>query len=93
MQQYIGKFGTDRGATEILEGELVSKQFTNLPVVNYWIKNNIRRVAAAHSVDISLPVEELKQLLTKQNENTSPLPSGHHYGHYKVLIHHEDILE
>eukprot|EP00957_Ditylum_brightwellii_P031145 2359914-Ditylum_brightwellii.AAC.1 len=66
MQQYIGKFGTDRGATEILEGKFASKQFTNLPAVNHWIKNNIRRVAAANSVDISLTVEELKQLLKKK---------------------------
>eukprot|EP00957_Ditylum_brightwellii_P014756 1112647-Ditylum_brightwellii.AAC.1 len=34
----------------------------------------------------------LKELLKKQNKVTSYSPSGHCYGHYKVLVDHEDVL-
>eukprot|EP00957_Ditylum_brightwellii_P189869 14454745-Ditylum_brightwellii.AAC.1 len=93
MQDYIGKYGTGEVTREILVGNFDPNKYDNLPAVNYWIKNNLKCVAAANLVKITLMVEELKRLLKKQNEGTSSSPSGQHYGHYKVLIDYEDILE
>eukprot|EP00957_Ditylum_brightwellii_P025752 1948071-Ditylum_brightwellii.AAC.1 len=66
MQEYIGENGTELGAKEILDGDFDPNEYENLPAVNYWIKNNLRRVAAPNSVQITLSVEELKGLLKKQ---------------------------
>eukprot|EP00957_Ditylum_brightwellii_P203668 15335690-Ditylum_brightwellii.AAC.1 len=93
MQDYIGEFGTERAAQEILDGKFDLNQFKNLPAVNFWIKHNLWRAAAANSVNIKLSVDEFKGLLKKQNESTSSSPSGRHYGHFKVLLEFNNILE
>eukprot|EP00957_Ditylum_brightwellii_P091636 6977513-Ditylum_brightwellii.AAC.1 len=49
LRDYIGEFGTEQGAQEILDGQFDPNQFENLPAVNFWIKNNLRRAAAANS--------------------------------------------
>eukprot|EP00957_Ditylum_brightwellii_P197876 15074432-Ditylum_brightwellii.AAC.1 len=54
MQDYIGEFGTERGAQEILDGKFDPNQFENLPAVNYWIKHNLRRAAADDDITILL---------------------------------------
>eukprot|EP00957_Ditylum_brightwellii_P057000 4319649-Ditylum_brightwellii.AAC.1 len=63
LQDYIGENGAEKGAKEILDRQFDPNNFNNLPAVNYWIKNNLRRVAAPNSVNILLTVEELKSLL------------------------------
>eukprot|EP00957_Ditylum_brightwellii_P054803 4153025-Ditylum_brightwellii.AAC.1 len=83
MQDYIGEHRTGEGAREILAGNFDPNSFDNLSAVNYWIKNNLKHVAAANSIKITLMVEELKILLKKQNKGTSSSPSRWHYGHYK----------
>eukprot|EP00957_Ditylum_brightwellii_P196311 14956477-Ditylum_brightwellii.AAC.1 len=93
MEKYIGEFSTDKDSKKIIEGNFDSDLTKNIPAVNYWIKNNIRQVATADSININLTAEESKALLGKQSESTSSSLSGRHYGHYKVLINHEDILE
>eukprot|EP00957_Ditylum_brightwellii_P040336 3052478-Ditylum_brightwellii.AAC.1 len=93
MQESIGENGTGLGAKEILDGDFDPNKYESLPAVNFWIKNNLRRVAALNSVQITLPVEELKGLLKKQCETMSLSPSGQHYGHYKVLLDKEDMLQ
>eukprot|EP00957_Ditylum_brightwellii_P107137 8174143-Ditylum_brightwellii.AAC.2 len=60
MQDYIGEFGTERGAQEILDGKFDPNQFKNLQAVNFWRKDNLRRAAAANSVNIQLSVENLR---------------------------------
>eukprot|EP00957_Ditylum_brightwellii_P144556 11011468-Ditylum_brightwellii.AAC.1 len=49
MQEYIGENGTGLGAKEILDGDFDPNKYENLPAVNYWIKNNLCRVAAPNS--------------------------------------------
>eukprot|EP00957_Ditylum_brightwellii_P050682 3842367-Ditylum_brightwellii.AAC.1 len=93
MQEYIGENGIGLGTKDILGGNFNSNNFNNLPAVNYWIKYNLKRVAAPDSVHITLTPAELKGLLEKQSETTSSSPSGYHYGHYKVLIDNEDMLQ
>eukprot|EP00957_Ditylum_brightwellii_P119984 9156799-Ditylum_brightwellii.AAC.1 len=46
LQDYIGENGTEKGVKEILEGKFNPNNFDNLPAVNYWIKNNLKQVAA-----------------------------------------------
>eukprot|EP00957_Ditylum_brightwellii_P031866 2416084-Ditylum_brightwellii.AAC.1 len=93
MQDCIGEFGSERGAQEILDGKFDPNQFKNLPAVNFWIKHNLCCAAAANSVNIQLSVDGFKGLLKKQNKSTSSSPSGRHYGHYKVLLEFDNILE
>eukprot|EP00957_Ditylum_brightwellii_P207311 15352426-Ditylum_brightwellii.AAC.1 len=68
MQNYIRQFGTGTGAKEILDEKFNPTSQDNSPAVNYWINNHLWRVPAVDSIDITLKVEELKQLLKKQNE-------------------------
>eukprot|EP00957_Ditylum_brightwellii_P142571 10861971-Ditylum_brightwellii.AAC.1 len=49
IQEYIGKYGTGEGAKEILAGNFDPNNFNNLPAMNYWIKNNLKQLAAANS--------------------------------------------
>eukprot|EP00957_Ditylum_brightwellii_P004962 377912-Ditylum_brightwellii.AAC.1 len=76
MQNYTREFGTSDGAQDILDGQFDQNNFNHLPAVNYLIKHNLCRVAAANSVNIKLLVKELKGRLKKQNETTSSSPSG-----------------
>eukprot|EP00957_Ditylum_brightwellii_P028207 2129617-Ditylum_brightwellii.AAC.1 len=93
MQDYIGENRTENSAKEIVEENFEPNNFDNLPAVNYWIKNNLKQVAAPDSVNITLTVEELKSMFKRQCKTTSLSPSGHHYGHYKVLLDNEDMLQ
>eukprot|EP00957_Ditylum_brightwellii_P143569 10937809-Ditylum_brightwellii.AAC.2 len=56
IQDYIGENGMEQGAKEILEGNFDPDDFDNLPAVNYWIKNNLKHVAASDSVNIAMTV-------------------------------------
>eukprot|EP00957_Ditylum_brightwellii_P179333 13661725-Ditylum_brightwellii.AAC.1 len=58
LKDYVGKCGPYRGAQAIFDGQFVPNNFEKLPAVNYWIKNNIQRMAAANSVNIKLLAEE-----------------------------------
>ena len=42
-------------------------------------------------IDISLSANDFKQIFSKWNEKTTTSPSGHHLGHYKAVLQHEDI--
>eukprot|EP00957_Ditylum_brightwellii_P189229 14403521-Ditylum_brightwellii.AAC.1 len=93
MQEYIGENSTGLGAKSILDDNFDANNFNNLPTVDYWIKHNLKRVAALDSVNVTLTPTELKGLLENQSVTTSSSPSGCHYGHYKVLIDNEDMLK
>jgi hypothetical protein len=93
MKDYIGENGTGQGAKEILDGNFDPNKFNNPPAVNYWIKHHLQCVATLNSVPISLTVDKLKGLLKRQCKTTSSLPSGRHYGHYKVLLENEEMLQ
>eukprot|EP00957_Ditylum_brightwellii_P059151 4488487-Ditylum_brightwellii.AAC.1 len=83
MAKYIREFGTDKGSKKIIEGNFNSFLTKKILAVNYWIKNNIRQVATADSININLTAEEFKALLGKHSESTSSSPSRRHYGHYQ----------
>eukprot|EP00957_Ditylum_brightwellii_P120895 9220547-Ditylum_brightwellii.AAC.1 len=93
IQEYIGENGTGHGVKEILDGNFGPNQFDNLSAVNYWIKHNLRRTAAQDLVDINLIKEELKSMLKKQSKSMSSSLSGRHYGHCKVLIDNNNMLQ
>eukprot|EP00957_Ditylum_brightwellii_P040170 3040043-Ditylum_brightwellii.AAC.1 len=51
LREYIGENGLGLGSREILDGHFDPNKSENLPVVNYWLKHNIRRVAAENSIN------------------------------------------
>ena len=82
LRDYIGEYGLAVGAKYIIGGNGDPNKTENLPLVNYWLKHNIRRVTPAESININITLENFKSLIKVQDEFTSLSLSGHHYGHY-----------
>eukprot|EP00957_Ditylum_brightwellii_P025713 1945685-Ditylum_brightwellii.AAC.1 len=47
LRDYIGDCGSVPGCHDILEGNFDPNKSKSLPVINHWLKHNIRRVAPA----------------------------------------------
>eukprot|EP00957_Ditylum_brightwellii_P015445 1162676-Ditylum_brightwellii.AAC.1 len=85
LREYIGEYGLRAGAKDIIDGNFDPNKSKNLPIVNYWLKHNIRRVAPTESIDVNITLENFKSLMKAQDKSTSLSPSGRHYGQYKAV--------
>eukprot|EP00957_Ditylum_brightwellii_P097123 7396728-Ditylum_brightwellii.AAC.1 len=47
LRNYIGEYGLGAGAKDIINGNFDPNKSENHPIINYWLKHNIRRVTPA----------------------------------------------
>ena len=52
--------------------------------------NECRRATKIGKVRVTIEVEDYTDGIKDWKETTSTAPSGHHLGHYKAALHHED---
>eukprot|EP00957_Ditylum_brightwellii_P049181 3731446-Ditylum_brightwellii.AAC.1 len=57
-----------------------------MPALNHWLQHNIRRVAAQGSIKVEISLQDYKDLFKSQDELTSSLLSGRHYGHHRAAL-------
>eukprot|EP00957_Ditylum_brightwellii_P058999 4473892-Ditylum_brightwellii.AAC.1 len=86
VKQYLGDYGLGQGAQDIIEGNFNPNIAENLPVLNQWLRHNIRRSAQKGSITVNLTLQQYKDLFKVQNESTSSSPSDCHYSHYKAAL-------
>eukprot|EP00957_Ditylum_brightwellii_P109723 8369533-Ditylum_brightwellii.AAC.1 len=91
LKNYIGEYMLGKGAQDALGGNFDPNKSENLPTVNFWLKHNIQRVAAANSINVEISLDNYKLLKKAQNKSTSLSPLGRHYGHYRAILDHDDI--
>eukprot|EP00957_Ditylum_brightwellii_P042234 3198486-Ditylum_brightwellii.AAC.1 len=73
-----------------MNGTYEGNKAEDLPAVNHWLKNHIRRCNTT-PIKVTLSQQEYTDLLRNQNESTSSSPSGRHYGHYRVALSNKRI--
>jgi hypothetical protein len=91
LRDYIGEYGIGQGRKDIIDGNFNPNKECHLPAVNHWLQHHIRRVVPPGSTRVDLTLEEFRNLVKSQSENTSSSPSGRHYGHYKAILSDDGI--
>eukprot|EP00957_Ditylum_brightwellii_P194648 14827038-Ditylum_brightwellii.AAC.1 len=68
IKEYIGEYGLGIRSKDILDEMFDPNLAENLPTLNQWLKNHIRRVAALISIRVELTLEDYKALMKSQDE-------------------------
>eukprot|EP00957_Ditylum_brightwellii_P100496 7660666-Ditylum_brightwellii.AAC.1 len=91
LKEYISNYGLGSSAQDILDGNFDPNAANNFPTVNFWLRNQIQRMAPTNSIKVDLTLDDYKELIKSQCEPTSSSPSGQHYGHYRAALTSESI--
>ena len=94
MREFIGDFGDQDGARQILNGNfnILSERFgETIADMLMHLKRPSYKGQEVPEIESEITVKEFESLVKKTRESTASSPSGIHVGHYKVSISMSDI--